>query len=200
MAAPLEFYFDFSSPYGYIASRRIDDLAARRGRDVRWRPYLLGAAFRLTGMSVPDEQGIRFDYAKRDFARTARFYGVPYRQPDPFPILGVTPSRAYYALVDGDADFAKRVAQAFLAAYFVDNRNVSQAEVAADVVAEQGGERAALLASLQDQAIKDRFRKETEEAIARGVFGSPYIIVDGEPFWGNDRLDMIDKWLESGGW
>ncbi len=57
-----------------------------------------------------------------------------------------------------------------------------------------------MVAALQDQVIKDRLRQETENALERGAFGSPYVIVDGEPFWGNDRLDMVEKWLETGGW
>ena len=199
MAAPIEFYFDFSSPYGYFASHRVDDLAAKHGRTATWRPYLLGVAFGATGMKPPTEQGIRNDYAVHDFPRTARYYGVPFNLPDPFPIPGVAPSRAFYWLVDRDADGAKALARALYHAYFADGRNIADAEVVADVAAGEGHDREAVVAGLQDQAVKDRLKAETGAAIERGVFGSPYVIVDGEPFWGADRLDMVDKWLETGG-
>ena len=200
MAEPLDFYFDFSSPYGYIASRRIDEIAAKHGREVNWRPFLLGIVFQRTGMGPATEAPLRGDYARHDFARSARLYGVPFQLPDPFPVHALGPSRAYYWLLDQDAQQAKALAKALFGAYFADGRNISEAEVVADVAAEQGTDRETLLAALADQAIKDRLRQETEAAIGRGVFGSPYVFVDGEPFWGNDRLDMVDKWLETGGW
>lgn len=200
MAAPIEFYFDFSSPYGYLASHRIDDIAARHGREVAWRPYLLGAAFQQTGMRPLTEQASRGDYARHDFKRCARLYGVPFELPDPFPIAAIAPCRAYYWLLDQDAGRAKALARALYAAYFAEGRNISEPQVVTEVAAGEGVDAEALGAALQDQAVKDRLRQETEQALARGVFGSPYVFVDGEPFWGNDRLDMVDRWLETGGW
>ncbi len=200
MAAPIDFYFDFSSPYGYIASHRIDAIAAKHGRAVNWRPYLLGVAFKTTGMAPLSEQPMRGEYSLRDISRSARFHGVTLVMPEPFPVNALAPSRAYYWLLDQDAEEAKTLAKALFGAYFAAGRNVSQAEVVADVAAEQGGDRAALLAALGDPAVKDRLRRETDEALERGAFGSPFVFVDGEPFWGNDRLDMVDKWLETGGW
>lgn len=199
MAAPIEFYFDFSSPYGYFASHLIDDIAARHGRETIWRPYLLGAAFSVTGINPPDQQAIRFDYACHDFARTARFLHIPFALPEPFPIMGVAPSRAVYWLA-GDADKAKAMAKALYGAYFVDGRDISEPGIVADVAAELGHGREDALAGLQDPAVKERLKSETGAAIERGVFGSPFVIVDGEAFWGSDRLDMVDKWLETGGW
>ena len=200
MAAPIDFYFDFSSPYGYIASHRIDAIAAKHGRAVNWRPYLLGVAFKATGMAPLSEQPMRGEYSLRDISRSARFHGVTLVMPEPFPVNALAPSRAYYWLLDQDAEEAKTLAKALFGAYFAAGRNVSQAEVVADVAAEQGGDREALLAALGDPAVKDRLRRETDEALERGAFGSPFVFVDGEPFWGNDRLDMVDKWLETGGW
>ncbi len=93
MPAPIEFFFDFSSPYGYIASRRIDDLGARHGRAVIWRPILLGAVFKLTGMTPLTEIPMKGDYAKHDFARTARLHGLPFAMPEPFPFSGLSAKR-----------------------------------------------------------------------------------------------------------
>lgn len=200
MAAPIDFYFDFSSPYGYIASHRIDAIAAKHGRAVNWRPYLLGVAFKTTGVVPLSEQPMRGEYSLRDIHRSARLYGVTLVMPEPFPVNALAPSRAYYWLLDQDAEEAKTLAKALFAAYFTAGRNISQVEVVTDVAAEHGRDREAVLAALDDQTVKDRLRRETDEALGRGAFGSPFVFVDGEPFWGNDRLDMVDKWLETGGW
>jgi 2-hydroxychromene-2-carboxylate isomerase len=200
MAVPIEFYFDFSSPFGYLASEKIDQLAAKYGREVMWRPYLLGAVFKITGgmptMLVP----IKGDYYKRDFPRSARYLGVAYRQPTVFPISSVTPSRAFYWLDSKDPARARQLAQALYRAYFVDDVDISSAENTIAVAAKMGLDANEVRAGINDAAVKDRTKAEVERAIAKGAFGSPYIIVDGEPFWGSDRLDQVDKWLATGGW
>lgn len=200
MAAPIDFYFDFSSPYGYLASTRIDDIAERHGRTVRWRPFLLGAAFKTTGQSPLTEQPLRGAYHRRDFARSARLLGVPFRLPDPFPFAAVAPSRAFYWLTDRDPVAAKALARAVFEAAFVTGRAVASAELVAELGASVGIERAALQAALDDPEVKTRLRSETDAALALGAFGSPFIFVDGEPFWGSDRLDQVDRWLATGGW
>jgi 2-hydroxychromene-2-carboxylate isomerase len=95
---------------------------------------------------------------------------------------------------------AVRLAQALYRAYFAEDRDISSPEVTASVASTLGLDREALLAALGDAAVKDRLRSEVDAAIARGVFGSPYIVIDGEPFWGADRLDQVEKWLATGGW
>jgi len=200
LAASIDFYFDFSSPYGYFASTRIDALAAQFGRSVNWRPMLLGAVFKVTGGQPLPAIPLKKEYAARDLDRCARLYGVPFRPPSRFPVATQAPSRAFYWLADQDAERAKALAADLFRAYFVDDRDISSPEVTADVAAEAGVDRAALLAGLGDPLVKERIRTETDAAIARGVFGSPFVIVDGEPFWGMDRLDQVARWLETGGW
>ena len=200
MAAPIEFYFDFSSPFGYLASEKIDPLAAKYGREVMWRPFLLGAVFKITGGMPAMEVPIKGDYYKRDFPRSARYLGVTYRQPTAFPINALAPSRAFYWLDAKDPSRARRLAQALYRAYFVDDVDISSAENTIAVATKMGLNADEVRAGMSDAAVKDRTRAEVEKAIAKGVFGSPYIIVDGEPFWGSDRLDQVDKWLATGGW
>ena len=200
MAAPIEFYFDFSSPFGYLASEKIDQLAAKYGREVMWRPYLLGAVFKITGGMPTMLVQIKGDYYRRDFSRSARYLGVAYRQPSAFPMNALGPSRAFYWLDAKDPARARALAQALYRAYFVDDVDISSAENTLAVAAKLGLDAAAMRAGMNDPAVKDRTRAEVEKAIAKGVFGSPYIIVDGEPFWGSDRLDQVDRWLASGGW
>jgi len=200
MSAPLDFYFDFSSPYGFLAAQRIEALAERHGRTVDWHPMLLGVAFKQTGSQPLTAVPLKGDYSKRDFARTARFHGIGgFRMPSRFPIPSQAPGRLVTWLKRDRPAAAAPVAKALYRAYFVDDRDVSNADIAADVAAEAGEARDAARAAMDDAAIKDAFRQDVEAAIARGVFGSPFVFVDGEPFWGLDRFDQIDRWLATGG-
>ena len=200
MPDPIEFYFDFSSPYGYLASERIDAIAARHGRDVTWRPYLMGVAMKTTGSTPLVNRPMMGAYSRHDMARSARRLDLPLTFPDSFPIATVATCRAVYWRERTDAAAAKALAQALYRAYFVDGRNISEPDVVADVAAGTGADRDALLAGIQEPAVKDRLKEVTGAAIERGVFGSPFFIVDDEPFWGHDRMDEVDRWLESGGW
>jgi len=187
--APIDFYFDFSSPYGYLAAQKIEALAARHGRTVKWRPMLLGAAFKATGGAPLPQIPLKGDYAKRDFARSARFHGVPFRIPEPFPVSTVAACRAFYSLADEKQQVA--LAKALYRAYFVDNVNVGEPAQVLKVAASAG-----CAVDLESQAVKDKTRAEVEAALAKGVFGSPYVVVDAEPFWGIDRFDQVERWLE----
>ena len=198
MPASIDFYFDFSSPYGYIASHKIDALAATHGREAVWRPYLLGAVMKVTGQQPLPSIPLKGDYAKRDFPRSARFHGVPYRHPTNFPIASVAPTRAFYWLNAKDPKRAKELARALYAAYFLEDVDTSSAENTIAVAAKIGLPAEEVRAGINDQAVKDRTKAEVDKAIALGAFGSPYIVVDGEPFWGVDRFDQIDRWLSSG--
>lgn len=200
MANPIDFYFDFSSPYGYLASTRIDALAAKHGRSVVWRPHLLGAVFKINDQRPLASIPLKSDYAARDLARSARLLKVPFKLPTKFPVGATAPSRAFYWLNDKDRALAKRLAQALYHAYFAEDRDISSPEVTCDIAARLEVDRTELAQALNDPAVKERLRTEVDAAIARGVFGSPYIIVDGEPFWGSDRLDQVERWLETGGW
>ncbi len=199
--APIDFYFDFSSPYGYFASCRIDDIGQRHGREIIWRPYLMGAAMKLTGSTPLVERQMIGEYAHRDITRTARRYGIAFNPPPaPFPVPSIAPCRAFYWLADRDPLQARDFARRTYAALFIDGRNVSEVEVVVALASSAGADADETRAALGHQAVKDRLRQETDAAIERGVFGSPFVIVDGEPFWGNDRLDDVTKWLETGGW
>lgn len=199
MAAPIDFYFDFSSPYGYFAATRIDALAAKYGRTVAWRPMLLGVAFKTTGGQPLPHVPLKGDYSRRDFTRSARFHGIEFRQPTVFPISGVSPTRAFYWLQRSDPAGAVALAQALLKAYFTADVNVSTIDGIVAVARTLGIDADALTAGINDASVKDQTRAEVEAAIAKGVFGSPYLVVDGEPFWGMDRMDQFERWLATGG-
>ena len=198
--APIEFYFDFSSPYGYLGAQRIETVAAEFGRTVLWRPILLGVIFKTTGQSPLVSQTLRGPYSARDMARSARKLGVKFALPEGFPFSSVYPCRIFYWLDSRSPEDAKAYARAVYYAAFADGKPPAEPEAAADVAAGLGHDRAAVLAGMQDPAIKERLRDATQQAMHKGVFGSPFFIVDGEPFWGNDRLGEVREWLQTGGW
>lgn len=200
MANPIDFYFDFSSPYGYFAAAKIDALAATHGREVVWHPILLGAVFKLSGQQPLPNIPLKGSYAKHDMLRSARWFELPFKVPSKFPINTVAPCRAFYWVRDNNAALAKKLALALYHAYFAEDRDISSPEVTANVAAKLGIDKAALATALNDAALKERVKNEVDAAIERGVFGSPYMVVDGEPFWGSDRLDQMARWLEKGPW
>lgn len=199
-AAPIEFYFEFSSPYGYIASQLVADLERRSGRAVAWKPFLLGPVFKATGQAPLVDIPLKGDYSRRDFARSARFHGVPFRMPARFPIGTVAAVRAFYWANDRDPARARALADALYRAYFVDGRDISEPATVLEIARGVGLDVPALEAALADPALKERAKSEVEAAMARGVFGSPFFFVDGEPFWGSDRIPMIEEWIKRGGW
>ncbi len=195
MPAPIEFYFDFSSPYSYLASERIEAVAARHGRRVDFRPMLLGAAFRISGQRPLPEIPMKGDYSRRDFERSARFAGVPFVMPEPFPIATVSAARAVLWLGDADPEVARAFVHAAFRAYFAQGRDISDAAVLSDVLRQVGADPERALAAIQQPGTKERLKEQVDAALARGVFGAPFIFVDGEPFGGNDRLAQIERWL-----
>lgn len=199
MAEPIDFYFDFSSPYGYLASEKIDALAAKFGRKVRWHPVLLGVIFKATGSVPLSKAPIKGEYSLLDFARSARFIGIAYQTPANFPIATQHAARAYYWLHGQGCGVARQFAHAAYRAYFADGRDISSLELVLDLAAAVGADREALATALAGQELKDRLKAEIDEALKKGVFGSPYIIIDGQPFMGADRLPQIERWLETGG-
>lgn len=199
-AGPIEFYYDFSSPYGYLAANRIEDIAAAHDREIVWRPILLGVLFKASGQAPLTQIPLKGDYSKHDFARSCRYYGIPFKMPEKFPIASQAPARGHYWLEEQDKGLAKRFTLAAYAAYFVEGIDISAPEAAADIAAALGVDREAFLAAVADPVFKQRLKDETQAAMDKGVFGSPFMIVDGEPFWGSDRLSMLSAWLERGGW
>ncbi|HRD92826.1 MAG TPA: 2-hydroxychromene-2-carboxylate isomerase [Accumulibacter sp.] len=195
----LDFYFDFSSPYGYLASEKIDALAERHGRQVRWRPILLGVVFKQTGAAPLTLVPLKGEYSLHDFARSARFLDVPYAHPANFPLATQHAARACYWLHDQDGETARAFAHSVFRALYVEGRDVSDLDVVLDLAAGHGADRATLAKALAGPALKERLKAEVDSALAKGVFGSPYVVVDGEPFFGVDRLPQLERWLACGG-
>src|SRR6266571_4939872 len=139
MSAPIDFYFDFSSPYGYLASEKIEPLASRHGRSVDWHPILLGIVFRETGAVPLTGVPLKGDYSRRDMARSAKFHGVEgFRMPSTFPIATQAPARIVLWLKQKDALLAVTTVHALYRAFFVDDINIGEPDRAAAVAARCG--------------------------------------------------------------
>lgn len=200
MSNAIDFYFEFYSPYAYLASHRIDDIAAKNGYSVNWRPFMLGATFSITGHGPLTDTPLMGEYSLLDMERNARLYNVPFQMPAEFPKVSLSCARAFYALVDDQPEQAKALAKGIYHEIFSLGNDGTQPETIARLAKENGIDAEALLESIQTPEIKQRLKYETENAIKRGVFGAPFFFVDQQPFWGNDRLDQLDRWLETGGW
>jgi 2-hydroxychromene-2-carboxylate isomerase len=199
MTQPIDFYFDFSSPYGYFASTRIGLLAAKYGRTVKWHPVLLGAVFKATGGMPLTQAPLKGTYSLHDFGRTARFHDIPYKHPAMFPLPTQLAARAMLWLQQAvGEEKATEFAQAVFHAYFANGVNISEPEQIASIATGLGLDALALLEAANSAPVKERLKQEVDTAMARGVFGSPLIMIDDEPFWGFDRFDQIEATLKNG--
>lgn len=191
---PIDFYFDFASPYGYFMSEKINSLAAQYGRTVTWRPILLFAMLRALGLPPPFEHPIKLEYITADFERSARFLDVPYRLPPAFPALTQHAARAFYLLEQQAPTTAIPFAQSVLRAYFRQGRDISSLDTIAQMVCEACnalGSAATVNDHLRSGTAKALLQDAIMAAVDRKVFGSPFIIIDGERFFGVDRLPQI---------
>jgi 2-hydroxychromene-2-carboxylate isomerase len=196
---PIDFYFDFSSPYSYIASEWVEALAARHGRTVRWQAILLGVTFQAAELRSPVGYPIKREYSLRDFRRSARFEGVPFVQPEEFPIPTQNAARVFWWLNDSEGPQpAMAWARAGLRAYFTRGVMLSQPQALKALAAACGLDVLKAEAAWNDLAWKARLKRANDDALAAGVFGAPFFVVDGEPFWGNDRKAQIERWLSHG--
>ncbi len=196
---PIDFYFDFSSPYSYIASEWIEALAARHGRTVSWKAILLGATFQAAGLKSPVSYPLKREYSLLDFERSARFAGVPLQIAQKFPIATQNAARVFWWQCDSAGEEAAiEWARHCLRAYFARGVDLSDTAVLRALCAEFGLDGDAAEAIWNAPEWKARLKTANDAAIAQGVFGAPFFIIDGEPFWGNDRRAQIERWLDSG--
>jgi len=195
----IDFYVDFSSPYSYIASEWIEALAARHGRTVRWHAVLLGVTFQAAELKSPVSHPIKREYSLRDFERSARFAGVPFTLPERFPVATQNAARVFWWLEENDPERAANWARHCLRAYFTRGTvDLSNAEHLKALATEFGLDAAEAERVWTEPRWKSRLKTACDDAIAQGVFGAPFFVIDGEPFWGNDRRDQIERWLGGG--
>jgi 2-hydroxychromene-2-carboxylate isomerase len=199
---PIAFYFDFISPFGWFASKSIEALAARHGRRVDWNAMLLGVSvMKVMGLKPLLETPLKGGYTKRDIARHARLHRMPLARsldapiPDPLPA-----ARSFWwaksTAPGSEVELAKRI----YSAMWVQAADIGAAAVLEPLVRDSGLDAERWHKALTDGSAAAALRAAVERSLAAGVFGSPFFIVDGEPFWGVDKLALVDRWLETGGW
>jgi 2-hydroxychromene-2-carboxylate isomerase len=202
MAAPIRFYFDFISPYGYFASLRIEELGARHGRTVEWRTMLLGVAvMKVMGLKPLLDTPLKGDYVRRDVLRHARRHGIPLGRDlnasvgNPLP-----PARAFCWVRKHHPQLQAPMAHALYHAFWAEGRDLSTPEAVAAIALPAGLSPEAVAEGAASDEAAALLRNSVGASIEAGIFGSPTVVVDDEPFWGFDRLGDVDAWLETGGW
>lgn len=196
MNKQLDFYFDFGSPTAYLAYKRLGQLSDRYGLQVTPKPMLLGGVFKATGntspVAIPAKGAYMLQY---DLPRFARRYGVPLTFNPHFPINTLNLMRG--ALAARQLDCLAPYMAAVYDATWIDGADMGDPDTVAGVLRDAGLDARALLDLSQDPGIKAALASATEEAVARGVFGAPTLFMDGEMYFGQDRLDFIEEALQA---
>ena len=197
---PVDFYFDFISPFGYLASLRIDALAEKYGRDCRWNSMLLGiSVLKVMGMKPLPSYPLKGPYLARDLQRYLRRHGIVLNRP-PKQAKPIPAARAFNWLKSRDEALAKSFAKAALHAYWREATDIGVAETVAEIAAGVGAARDEILLQITEGEGDALLRAAVDRSIEAGVFGSPFVIIDGEPFFGVEKLELVEEWLATGGW
>ena len=201
-AAPLHFYFDFISPYGYFASLRIAQLATRYEREVEWHTMLLGVSvLKVMGLKPLLDTPLKGDYVRRDVRRYARKHGIHIGRDLDAPVGNPLPAaRAFCWVKEHDPRMQAPMAQALYRAYWEEGRDLSTPEALAEIDLPSEMDPAWIASGARSEFAATLLRREVDASLRSGVFGSPTVVVDGEMFWGVERLGDVEDWLESGGW
>ncbi|NDH62751.1 MAG: 2-hydroxychromene-2-carboxylate isomerase [Alphaproteobacteria bacterium] len=194
MTRTLEFYYDYGSPYSYLADTQVEAIAKRAGATLVRKPMLLGGVFKATGNSSPAALAQKSRWSAFDMPMWARHYGVPFRRNPFFPVNTLALMRgAAAAQIDG---LFERYHPAIYEAMWVDGRNLNDIAEVAEVLTAAGLDARQFGTRIQDQDAKDRLKATTDEAVARGVFGAPTSFVGDMMFFGNDRLPFVEMALK----
>lgn len=187
---PIEFFFDLSSPYSYLAATQLPALAARTGASIAWKPMVLFAVFKATENEMPARVPAKARYMLGDLGRWARHYNVDFRFNSRFPVNALKAMRLVVA-----AEEQGRAGETALAAFravWSEDKDVTDPNELAAIAERAGLDVKRAMAAIETQEVKDRLRAHTDDAIQRGAFGAPAIFVGDELFWGNDRLHFVE--------
>ena len=196
MSKTLEFYFDFGSPTAYLAHKRLQQLSAQYDLLIDYKPMLLGGVFKATGNTTPVAIPAKGQYMlAHDLPRFARRYNVPLNINPHFPINTLHLMRA--AIAAQRLDCMPAYVDAMFDAVWVDGKNMGELDVIAQTLADNELDSEALMALSQDPEIKAQLISNTEAAVERGIFGAPTLFMDGEMYFGQDRLDFVEEALQA---
>jgi|SRR5215831_227229 len=189
--ASFDFFYDLASPYSYLASTQLQGISERTGARPRFYPITLGGVRKATGRQMPPSQQLA--YMAQDTARWAQRYGVPMQIPETFAISTILPLRTVVAAARSGG--GERAMSALFHAFWGDGEDISDPAVVERVLRDADLDGKRLVAMAAEQDVKDELRKNTDLALARGVFGVPTIFVGERSFWGNDRLEFVESAL-----
>lgn len=200
MARKLDFYFDCSSPWTYLAFHAVQPVAAEAKAEIVWKPILVGGVFNAVNQTVYENRAkpnpLKQAYSQKDMQDWARLYGLAIKfPPTVFPVNSVKAMRGAFVALDEDK--LVPYATAAFEAYWGHDRDLSKEDVLADIAKRAGIERQRFFAGIETEACKTRLRANTDELIARGGFGSPTIFVGNDMFFGNDRMPLVKAALEA---
>jgi len=191
----LEYFFDYVSPFAYLADTQLPALAERTGAEIVYRPFFLGGVMNAAKNSPPISVPNKGQYLMVDLRRWTARYGVELNPNPNFPLNTLNAMRVSVAAL-GDANFPK-LHRALFRGSWVEGKNLADEAVLSSILGEAGLDAAAILARSKEAAVKDTLRRNGEEAVERGAFGAPTFFVGEEMFWGNDRLDFVEEALRA---
>lgn len=202
MNAPIDFYFDFVSPYGYFAAERVEEMAARHGRTLRWHAFHMRAVMKdvLGQQTALADLPLKGPYVRRDVTRMARWLALPYNPAPGAGFSSVTASRVFWWLQTGQPAYAMPFAKEVFRSHHARSNSPNSAKQCEALAGATGASTAGLVEAAESDAARQALREATQAAVNAGVWGTPTLVVDGELFWGVDRLSMVDDWLQKGGW
>lgn len=192
----VEFFFDVGSPFSHIAWRALPEIAARTGAEIVWRPILIGGVFKATGNVSPMTVPAKGSYSTIDLYRWADYYGIPFQMNPHFPINTLPLMRGATAMLMRSPKALEAYLDAIYPAMFEQPVNLGDVQEIGKVLARAGIDPQALMAEIGTDAVKDKLRADTEEAVTRGVFGAPTFFVGKEMYWGQDRLMFVERALK----
>jgi 2-hydroxychromene-2-carboxylate isomerase len=190
-----EFWFDFGSPAAYLAFTQIPQIEAETGAKAIYRPMLLGGVFQATGNQSPAAIPAKGKYIFDDFNRFAKRYDVPFSNNPHFPINTLLLMRGAVGLQQQQPEQFLAYCTDMFQAIWVNALNMNDAATVDGALLKAGFDPQKLMALANDQATKDALKTSTTEAVSRGVFGAPTFFVDGQMYWGQDRLDFVKEAL-----
>jgi len=197
MAKVLEFFFDYASPYSYLASTRVEAVVRRAGAELRWRPFLLGAVFKESGNTSPASNMCKARYMLKDLLDWTRHYDLPdFMLPDGFPSSSLKAARL--GLVADEHGRLIAFTHALYREVFAEGKDLSDLGVLTGVLQRIGMGAEESLRRSEAPEIKDRLRRNTDDALTRGAFGAPTFFIGDDMYFGNDRLPFVETALKAG--